>query len=301
MREASASLVLKSGCVLGEGPFWDQVAQALLFVDIKRNEIWTWAADGGLSSRTMHDTVGFAIPCDDGGVIAGVGMSLVHTRPGDEPVTLAVIEGSTETRINDGTIAPDGTIWFGTMDRAEERPRGDFWSYHPKWGLKRHDVGWAVTNGPAISPDGGTMYLAHSNERVVYRAAIKDGAVGELLEFVRFPTRWGYPDGMAVDVEGNLWIAHWGGGRVTRFDAGGSADFVVRVPTLQPTKCAFGAADRATMFITSASIGLQEPLAGHLFGVPVDVPGPALPRFVVQRSFTPEGAVGTIADGARGV
>jgi sugar lactone lactonase YvrE len=227
----------------------------------------------------MPDTVGFVIPCDDGGVVAGVGMSLLHIPPGEEPVALAVLEGSAERRINDGTIAPDGTIWFGTMERAEEKQLGDLWSYHPQSGLKRRELAWTVVNGPAISPDGGTAYLAHSNARVVFRAAVGNGALGELREFVRFPEDWGYPDGMAVDIEGNLWIAHWGGGRLTRFDAGGAADLVVRVPTSQPTKCAFGGKDRSTMFITSASIGIREPLAGHLFSVPVDVPGPVLPRF----------------------
>jgi sugar lactone lactonase YvrE len=80
---------------------------------------------------------------------------------------------------------------------------------------------------------------------------------------------------MTVDADGCVWIAHWGGARVTRFTPRGDVDGAIALPVSQATSCAFGGAALDTLFITSAAIGLDdaaraaEPLAGGLFAVRV--------------------------------
>jgi D-xylonolactonase len=85
--------------------------------------------------------------------------------------------------------------------------------------------------------------------------------------FVRFADDDGYPDGMAVDAEGCLWVAHWSGGCVSRFAADGRPLGRIEVPTENVTSCAFGGADMRTLFITTAgglgSVG--EGIAGGVF------------------------------------
>ena len=84
---------------------------------------------------------------------------------------------------------------------------------------------------------------------------------------------------MTVDSAGGLWVAHWGGRRVSRFLPDGSRDRVLELPVAQVTSCAFGGPDLSTLFITTASIRLDDaarraqPLAGGLFEASTDFSG----------------------------
>jgi sugar lactone lactonase YvrE len=137
-----------------------------------------------------------------------------------------------------------------------------------------------VTNGPALSPDGKTLYHTDTFEGTIYAFDIsKGGKLKNKRVFITIPEGDGYPDGMTCDAEGCLWVAHWGGWRITRFTPSGQADRVVQMPVSQVTSVAFGGADLARLFITSASIGLSEkeleeqPLAGGLFEIDPGVKG----------------------------
>jgi len=81
------------------------------------------------------------------------------------------------------------------------------------------------------------------------------------------------PDGLTVDEDGGIWVALWGGGAVRRYRPDGTLLSAVPLPVERPTSCAFGGADRSTLFITTARHGLddaaasRQPLAGHVFRV----------------------------------
>jgi len=84
----------------------------------------------------------------------------------------------------------------------------------------------------------------------------------------------GYPDGMTIDAEGKLWIAHWGGWQVTRWDpSSGEKLNAIKLPVSQVTSVCFGGEHFDEMFITSARRGLTseqlqlEPLSGATFRV----------------------------------
>jgi L-arabinonolactonase len=88
---------------------------------------------------------------------------------------------------------------------------------------------------------------------------------------VRLTDATGEPDGSTVDAEGGLWNAHWGGARVVRYDANGVETERVTVPTAQPSCVALGGARLATLYVTSARVGLdadalrENSLAGGVF------------------------------------
>jgi sugar lactone lactonase YvrE len=98
-------------------------------------------------------------------------------------------------------------------------------------------------------------------------------------DFVRFGESEGYPDGMAMDAEAHLWVAHYAGGAISRYRPDGSLAQRVALPVSQVTALAFGGADLRTLFITTAAAGLspqarrREPLAGGLFAWPAPVAG----------------------------
>ena len=71
---------------------------------------------------------------------------------------------------------------------------------------------------------------------------------------------------MTCDAEGGLWVAHWDGGRVSRFRPDGTLDQAIPVPASRVTSCVFFGDDLDRLAITSASYErAEEPLAGSLF------------------------------------
>ena len=79
---------------------------------------------------------------------------------------------------------------------------------------------------------------------------------------------------MTIDTEGMLWIAHWDGWQVTRWNpATGSLLLHIKLPVARATSCTFGGEEMKDLYITSASTGLTDeqltaqPLAGSLFVV----------------------------------
>jgi sugar lactone lactonase YvrE len=133
----------------------------------------------------------------------------------------------------------------------------------------RHDQGYGVTNGPTFSPDGATVYHTDSLDRTVFAFDLTDdGALTNKRLFLRFEDSWGYPDGMCTDADGGIWIAHWGGSRVSRFSPDGRLDRSIALPASQVTSCAFAGPQMDRMFVTSAAVRVEsEPLAGALFEV----------------------------------
>ena len=141
-------------------------------------------------------------------------------------------------------------------------------------------------NGPAFAPSGETIYYVDSYGRAVYCAAVDSaGQMSRPRVFTTFgDSTWGYPDGLTCDASGCVWIAHWGGSRISRFAPDGSLLDVIPLPVRQPTSCAFGGPDLKTLFVTSASMGLQDEhngngLAGALFAIDVGIAGIPTARF----------------------
>jgi len=143
------------------------------------------------------------------------------------------------------------------------------------------EEGYLVPNGPAFSPAGDWLYHADSPRGMIYRYALgKDGALGERREHIRFRDDWGLPDGMTIDAQGYLWVAHWDGGRISRFDPDGELDRAVRLPASRITSCTFGGDLLDRLFVTSSGADREgEPLAGALFEIDPGTTGIAPAKF----------------------
>ena len=133
-----------------------------------------------------------------------------------------------------------------------------------------------TSNGLDWSLDLSTMYYIDTPTMMVraFDYDADEGSISGERIVVQVPEGVGQPDGMTVDAEGMLWVAHWDGGRVTRWNPlDGRLLATVAIPADRVTSCAFGRAHLDTLFITTARHGLDatqlvaQPQAGGLFAV----------------------------------
>lgn len=266
-------------CITGESPLWDHRTGMLHWVDIRGPAILTFDPRTGATTRIpVAEEVGFvALTAVPGRLVAGMqsGLFLVDLVTTTASPLIDVEADKPGNRINDGTVAPDGAVLFGTLDRDYQAPSGTYWRYAK--GRLTHLGGAAiVTNGPAVSGDGSTVLTVDSVALTITRQRYRDGVLAPQGTFATFPMGHGVPDGAAFDSEGFVWIAHYGGGRLSRFRPDGTVERSISVPAMQVTKCAFGGPDLRTLYITTAAYRrslADEPLAGCLFKTTVDVPG----------------------------
>jgi sugar lactone lactonase YvrE len=276
--------------VLGEGPIWDDRTQTLFWVDIENGLLNSCKADG---SQAASVSVGERLGCvalrqAQPGFIAGLqhGIALLNPAP-LEVHTLARPESRLpRNRCNDGKCDSHGRFWVGTYNMDGTNATGWLYRVDASGALVRAAGPVICMNGPAFSPSGETIYYVDTYGRAIHSAALDAaGQISTPRVFAKFDDpRWGYPDGLTCDASGCVWIAHWGGSRVSRFAPDGSLLDVVPLPVRQPTSCAFGGPDLKTLFITSASIGVKDEhntngLAGALFAIDVGIAGVPTARF----------------------
>jgi sugar lactone lactonase YvrE len=260
--------------VLGEGPIWVAREQALYWVDIKGSKIFRLADGEDLTVWPTPFRVGSLAPWAAGGFIAGTDRGFARVDP-EKNLFELLLDPEPErpnNRFNDGKVDRAGRFWAGTMDDTEAEASGALYRVDSELEWTRADDGYRVTNGPAFSPDGRTMYHSDSARQVIYAFDLdEDGNPSNRREFARFGGGDGYPDGMTVDSEGCLWSAFWDGWCVRRFSPSGECIQQVELPVQKPTSCAFGGPALDRLYVTSASIGLDEkalgvqPCAGGLF------------------------------------
>jgi sugar lactone lactonase YvrE len=144
-----------------------------------------------------------------------------------------------------------------------------------------------MPNALAWSPDDRQMYFADSWISTIW-AYDFDVAAGEIRNrrvFARLADDEGKPDGATVDSEGYLWNARINAWSLARYAPDGRLDRVVKLPVERPTSVAFGGDDLRTLYITTSTLRLgpkeleEQPLAGAILSIRVDVPGIAEPAF----------------------
>ncbi|XP_074520574.1 regucalcin isoform X2 [Halichoeres trimaculatus] len=271
---AKVETVVKLGALVGEGPVWEESEQTLLFVDIAGQKIHRWSpATNQIQSVETSDMVGFVVPRRSGGYVAGVGRSFMAVDWSTQAMThlLEVDEDKPNNRFNDAKVDPTGRLLAGTMGRevrpAElERQQGSLFSLDSDLRVTKHLSQVDISNGMDWSLDQRTFFYIDSlsltvdafdydtttghldNRRVVYRMAEEEGL----------------PDGMTIDLEGRLWVACYNAGRVINIDpATGVRLHTVSLPAMKTTSCCFGGPDYSDLYVTSASLGLDQSERGR--------------------------------------
>lgn len=280
--------------LLGEGPFWDDASQELLWVDIPRGEIHRHDdATGAHAVVSVNESVGAAVPVADGsGWIVGLrsGVALIDAD-GVQQKFVAIDADRPTHRMNDGKCDAAGRFWTGTLNEEAGDPCDALFRVDADLRVEQVRTEVALSNGIAWSPQNDRMYRVDSARHLVFVADfdLATGVSDNERVFLDLGDTEGEPDGMTVDAAGDVWIAMWDGWCVRRYDPEASFVASYRVPVARPTSCAFGGAAFGTLFVTSASIGLTDddrraqPHAGSVFALS-DL-GPGLPAHKFTGTF----------------
>jgi sugar lactone lactonase YvrE len=282
-RTVIVDVVLAAEARLGEGPLWDPRAAALRWVDILPGVVHRYEPESGEdTSFEVGEPVGTVAVRRDGGLVLATA-SGISTCAEDGSDLTRLHEVATDPpggRFNDGKADRWGRFWAGTMLDGTDGA-GAFYRLDPDGSLHTVLTGVSVSNGLGWSPDGRTMYYVDTPTGGV-DAFDHDPDTGELTARRRLvDVERGWPDGLTVDAEGDLWVALWDGWAVRHYTPAGRLVDTVELPAQRVTSCTFGGADLSTLYLTSARAGLSEealarqPHAGSLFALDAGVAGQA--------------------------
>jgi sugar lactone lactonase YvrE len=279
---------------LGESPFWHPHEQQLYWVDIPgkcilRCNIFM----GSVESWAMPSEPGSIAPAQSGGLVVALRDGIYRARQwGGALEKLASAQhDTTTTRFNDGKADPAGRFWAGTMfEPRTSRSAGLFMLNGSR--LEQKVSNATIANGLAWSPDAKTMYWADTPTHTVraWDWDAKTSAMTNERIFKQWPGKpegWqfgqagygGRPDGAAVDVEGNYYIAMFEGARICKLSPTGVELASIPVPAQCPTMPCFGGDDLKTLYITTACYNRSRaelqayPQSGCVFSMRVDVAG----------------------------
>jgi sugar lactone lactonase YvrE len=275
--ENTPALIPRSppGAILADEPLWSARDNTLYWVDIRGKTLHALSlTDAGTKSWTMPDLMDWVVLREKGGFLVAI-LRTVYALTLD-PFTLTplfTIEADkTENRLNDAKVDAKGRLWTGTMHMPFMKKSAALYRIDCDLSVHLMDAPYICTNGPAFSRNGKRMYHNETGERIIYAFDLADdGSLSGKSVFIRFSESAGLPDGMRVDADDGLWVAHYGGGRISRYTPDGRHDFDIMVPARQVTSMTFAGADFDRMFITTAAqppVDADDRQAGTLFEVP---------------------------------
>ena len=275
------TIALDAKAILAEGPVWCARSNALWWVDIPGQILHRFTpATGTDATWPTPEPAGCLALAADGRVVVALASGLAWFDQAAATFTqfLPIEADNPKTRLNDGRCDRQGRLWVGSMARAGGGPVGTLYRVDPPATLHtiRHPI--TVPNCTAFSPDGTTMYWADTPTKQILATSLdpETGALGTPRVFATTPR--GAPDGGTVDAEGHLWVALWDGSAIARYAPDGTLAELIDLPVRRPTCPCFGGPDLATLYITSASIGLDSPQPGEGGIIALDVGVRGLPE-----------------------
>jgi gluconolactonase len=263
------------GYGLIEGPREDGEGN-LHFSDVTNGGVYRRSSDGTIATVVprRRGVGGIALHASGGLVISG--KDVCHVLDGETRVLLTR-ESVGAIGFNDLFTDSAGRIVVGSLrsDPLADGPRipGSLCRIELDATVSElyGDIG--LTNGIGLSPDGRTIFHADTSAAaVVAHDLTADGKATNRRVHARVD---GMPDGLAVDAQGGVWVAVYGGGCVARFAPDGSLDRRVEVPASAVTSLCFGGADRRDLYVVTADNKEDVERRGTVFRGRSEIPGVA--------------------------
>jgi sugar lactone lactonase YvrE len=286
LKQYQAQLAVDARTELGEGPTWDAGRKLLFWVDFLGRQLHAFDPAAGEDRVVLRDRPvsaiavglagGLALACADGlwaySPENGLGEKLANPEK-DKP----------SVRFNDGKVDPQGFFCVGSLGEKQKDAEGSLYRFGARWQAETLLAGVMLSNGLGWSPDGKTFYYIDTPTLQVraWDWHAEKGLQGAARLVYQVPPGDGYPDGLAVDAEGMLWVALYLGGKVLRLDSrGGGVLAELLIPGVSRVTCpGFGGEGLDTLYITTAwehapdAERKKEPTAGGLFKFKPQVAG----------------------------
>ncbi|MBY4592596.1 SMP-30/gluconolactonase/LRE family protein [Rhizobium redzepovicii] len=277
-------LLLAAQTELGECPVWDPDRGVLFFMDITGKKLhaydWSMGEDRVLELPALGGAMALA---QDGRLIAGLqnGIHWIDPESGTVEFIIDPEPDKPDHRLNEGKCDPEGRFWVGSISTLGRFPTGCLYRLEKDGSVSEVLTQISVPNTIAWLPDGRHMVFSDSVTKQVWRFRYDagTGAIGNREVFIDVRNFTGIPDGVAVDAEGGLWIAEFGGGAVHHFSAEGKRVGKIVLPATQVTSCVFAGPDLRHLVIITTKRLLDEdgrksqPHSGDLFVVEPGVRG----------------------------
>ena len=257
---------LGTGCEFTEGPVWHAEGKFLLFSDIPANKMKKWTAEEGITNFRVPSGKSNGLTYDKQGRLVTAehaNRRVSRTEADGTVVTIAShYEGKRLNSPNDVIVKSDGSIYFSdppyglTADYGVEGEQDlDFQGVY-----RLSPDGQTVTllvddfdrpNGLCFSPDESILYI-NDTERMHIRVfdVQSDGTIANGRIFAEEEGEDGVPDGMKIDVHGNIYLT--GPGGIWIFDPSGEHLGVLQTPE-RAANLGWGGDDWSTLFITAST------------------------------------------------
>ena len=282
-----ATLLYKIPCILGEGPVWNMERNSLLWVDIEGKSLYEF----NNTLKTFHEwqlgyRVSMIVQDVNGHLILALqgGLAKFDLHTGKLDWLTDIEKNIPNNRCNDGGCDAKGRIWIGTMDINFKPGAGSLYCFDKNLQLKKQLEKVTISNGLVWTADNKKAYYIDSPTQTVksYDFDLESGNLSSPKIVIRIPKEMGTPDGMSMDEKGMLWVAHWGGFGVYRWNPDdGSLLEKIEVPAPNVSSCTFGGKNLDHLFITTARQELTEaelkkyPDSGSVFTIKMPVKGVA--------------------------
>lgn len=268
--KVNESHIIPHGKLL-EGITYDDRSDTLYYIDIPSGSVFVLhnatAKDNQLNvpqSYVVSESIGvIGLTSDPNKLICGVekGISILDLTNGNvESIALYPNNGlvnGIKYRSNDGSVAPDGSFWVGTMDESEKTSFGSMWFLKDK-NSKLIELwnGAGIPNGINWDLSRDILYWTDSTTETIYKFNYDSKNYQVDLSsrkpwFINYST----PDGSCIDKDGNLYVALWGSHKIVRVTPNNVVDMEWVFPSKNLTCCTFGGKDFKTLYVTTADLG----------------------------------------------
>jgi gluconolactonase len=281
---ASADDIVVDNLNFPEAPYWSTAENRLYFLEWGGDTIWTMQDGQAALLLDMEPGDGpSGIFQDQAGnlwVTLYSSLKVVQMTPEGEILqTFDNYEGAPFRGPNDLVIDAAGGVYFTDSGNFEEdwtegRAVGAVYYITPEGELQQVDSELVYPNGIFLSLDGSTLYVdEHRQNRILSYGVNGDGTWSgpEVFfepddTYVGSDPEYSYelgPDGMWRDSQGNLWVAHYGGGKVMVISPAGELLRQIILPGgVYPTNTTLSP-DEKTLYVTESG-------AGSLYQIPLE-------------------------------
>ena len=290
IKTSDPKVLWKLRCKLGEGTLWVKEHSSIYFVDIKKKSFFSLNTKSNKKKKyKVNKEIGFLAHVKENIFVLGLqGELRIQNIETKKIIKSIFIEKDIKlNRINDGKTDPVGNLWFGTMDNLERKiEKGSLYKLDKNLLLTKVDKNYRITNGPAFI-DQFNFYHTDSSKKTIYKIKInkKDKIISKKI-FKKFLPSDGSPDGMTLDKDKNIWVAHFHGACVSVFNNKAKLIHKISLPAKNITNCAFGGQNNSEVFITTATKGMNNAelkkfrYSGFLFSIKTNAKG------ILQKKFT---------------